>query len=42
MQSLTDRQQQVLSFITSYIDNNGYPHHSVRSPAISASAAPLR
>jgi repressor LexA len=25
MQSLTDRQQQVLSFITSYIDNNGYP-----------------
>jgi len=25
MQPLTERQQQVLSFITSYIDNNGYP-----------------
>lgn len=25
MQPLTDRQQQVLSFIASYIDNNGYP-----------------
>ena len=25
MQPLTERQQQVLAFITSYIDNNGYP-----------------
>lgn len=25
MNPLTDRQQQVLSFVTSYIDNNGYP-----------------
>jgi repressor LexA len=42
MQPLTDRQQQVLGFITSYIDNNGYPpsqreiadHLGVTNPAV--------